>query len=86
VQLKIDKQLLPELRLRNVKQNFNGNGGVMFYGFIDDGRVFSSEWSGQDGSDFVYKDFDWQADANGYCIEVEGKEVGCSEGFAVEID
>jgi hypothetical protein len=71
--LRIDKKLpddggyvSAELRMRNVQRNLNNNFGAMYYGFLKDGVVYQSVWSGTNGVDMVYSNFDWQKNSNSF--------------------
>jgi hypothetical protein len=62
--LRITKEPSAELRMQNVEQNFNGNLGAMYYGFMENGVVYTSSWFGRDGSDILFLNFDWQKNQN----------------------
>jgi hypothetical protein len=64
--LGISTKTSAELKMQNVGQNFNGNFGNMYYGFLEDEVVYQSRWEGGDGVDIVFTDFDWQKDGNLY--------------------
>jgi hypothetical protein len=58
------KRQYVQLKMVNVKQNFNGNFGYLIYGFLSKKDVYNSTWSAGDGLNIVYPEFDWFASQN----------------------